>query len=146
MKHLNLAGCVVPPFREEEAESFVGDGAVIVYNRTAGSHCIDELYAIYPDGRVVGNNGEEEIEAVINPDQVDKLLATINNEYKWFTNDMYSTWHNPCGTCLTHSITVVYDGQEKTITAVDGGVDMQPEYLYTISIIRPVLPKFDSDS
>ena len=139
------AGCVIPPFREEEAENFVEDGAVIVYNRTAGSHCIDELYAIYPDGHIIGNNGEEEIETTINPAQVDELLATINNEYKWFTNDMYSTWHNPCGTCLTHSITIVHDGQEKTITAVDGGVDMQPEYLYTVSIIRPVLPKFNSD-
>ena len=37
----------------------------------------------------------------------------------------------------------LYDGQEKTVTAVDGGVDMQAEYGYTLSLIRPLLPKFD---
>jgi hypothetical protein len=41
-----------------------------------------------------------------------------------------------------HYLTIVHEDQEKTLTAVDGGVDMQPEYGYTLSIIRPVLPKF----
>jgi hypothetical protein len=37
----------------------------------------------------------------------------------------------------------LYDGQEKSVTAVDGGVDMQAEYGYTLSLIRPILPKFN---
>jgi ribose/xylose/arabinose/galactoside ABC-type transport system permease subunit len=138
--------CQVAPFREEEAADLVNNGAVLVYNRTAGSKCIDELFAIYPDGRVVGNNGEIEAENIITPEDVEQLLTTISTEYKWFTDDMYSTWHNPCGTCLAHYITVIYEDQEKTITAVDGGVDMQPEYLYSISIIRPVLPNLETSS
>ena len=33
--------------------------------------------------------------------------------------------------------------QEKGATAVDGGVDMPPNYSLTLSIIRPLLPLFD---
>lgn len=134
--------CEVAPFREAEAESLIAEGAVIVYHRTAGTRCVDELYAIYPDGRVTVNSGESEIEGQVNPAEVEIILATIREDYGWFTDNMYSTWHNPCGTCYAHYLTVSNDGQQKTITGVDGGVDMQPEYGYTLSIIRPILPKF----
>jgi len=56
------AQCVIKPFREAEAASLIKDGAVIVYNRTAGPLCVDELFAIYPDGRVLGNDGANEVE------------------------------------------------------------------------------------
>lgn len=134
--------CEVAPFQEAEAENLVSGGAVIVYHRTAGTHCVDELYAVYPDGSVTGNNGATEIEGQVNPAEVESILRTIREEYGWFTDNMYSTWHNPCGTCYAHYLTISYDGQEKTITGVDGGVDMQAEYGYTLSIIRPILPKF----
>lgn len=134
--------CQVAPFREAEAERLIAEGAVIVYHRTAGTRCVDELYAVYPDGRVTGNGGESEIEGQVNPGEVQSILTTIREDYGWFTDNMYSTWHNPCGTCYAHYLTISYDGQEKTITGVDGGLDMQPEYGYTLSIIRPILPKF----
>lgn len=136
------AQCTVATFREDEAQSLIQDGAVIVYQRTAGPNCVDEMFAIYPDGRVVGNNGVEEVESKITSADVEKMLTTINTEYGWFTNNIYSTWHNPCRQCFAHSLTIAYEGQEKNATGVDGGVGMQPEYGYTLSIIRPVLPKF----
>jgi hypothetical protein len=104
---------------------------------------VDELYAIYPDGRVFAKNGAQEVEGELDPNEVQKVLKTISDDYGWFTEKMYSTYHNPCGTCYTHYLTILYEGKEKTVTAVDGGVDMQAEYGYTLSIIRPLLPKFN---
>ena len=100
------------------------------------------MYAVYPDGSVVAKSGEQEIQGQVDPNEVEKILITTSDDYGWFTEKMYSTYHNPCGTCYTHYLTISYNGQEKTVTAVDGGVDMQPEYGYTLSIIRPILPKF----
>jgi simple sugar transport system permease protein len=134
--------CVVAPFREAEVAQLVSEGAVIAYHRAGGTRCVDELYAVFPDGRVTGSNGEQAIEEKVDPVEIESILTTVRDEYGWFTEKMYSTYHNPCGTCYVHYLAIVHDGQEKTITAVDGGVDMQPEYGYTLSILRPILPKF----
>jgi ABC-type xylose transport system permease subunit len=48
-------GCELKPYRQEQAASLISDGAVIAYERNGGPRCIDELYAIYPDGRIVGD-------------------------------------------------------------------------------------------
>ncbi len=135
--------CVVQPFRQDEVADLVKNGAVIAYHRAGGTRCVDELYAIYPEGRVFAKNGTQEVEGELDPNEVQKVLKTISDDYGWFTEKMYSTYHNPCGTCYTHYLTILYEGKEKTVTAVDGGVDMQAEYGYTLSIIRPLLPKFN---
>jgi hypothetical protein len=135
--------CAVQPFRKDDVAQLMQDGAVIAYHRAGGTHCVDELYAVYPDGHVVATNGVQELTANVDPNEIQDIIATINDEYGWFTEKMYSTYHNPCGTCYAHYLTIFYDGQEKTVTAVDGGVDMQAEYGYTLSIIRPLLPKFN---
>ena len=135
--------CEVQPFRKAEVADLMTGGAKIAYHRAGGTRCVDELYAVYPDGRVIGKNGKQEIEGQVDPSDVNKILNTIVDDYGWFTEKMYSTYHNPCGTCYVHYLTISHNGQEKTITAVDGGVDMQPEYGYTLSIIRPILPKFN---
>jgi hypothetical protein len=134
--------CEVKPFREAEVADLISGGAVIAYHRTAGTRCVDELYAVYPDGKVTGNNGVEEVVVQADPAEIKRIIATIRDEYGWFTETMYSTYHNPCGTCYAHYLTISDSGQEKAVTAVDGGVDMQAEYGYTLSIIRPILPKF----
>jgi len=140
--------CEVAPFREDQAASYLADGAVIVYNRTAGTACVDELYAVYPDGRIIADNGagNEPIEAQVDPAEVERILIVASDEYGWFTDYMFSTYHNPCRQCYAHYLTISYNGQVKGVTAVDGGVDMQPEYGYTLSIIRPILPKFSTIS
>ena len=73
---------------------------------TADSNCIDELYAIYPDGRIVGDNGTNKIEKQVTPADVAELLTAINDR-GWFTDDMYDTWHTPCGQCFGYYLTVV---------------------------------------
>jgi hypothetical protein len=132
--------CVVKPFHEEDAARLIKDGAAIVYNRTAGPLCVDELYAIYPDGRVLGNNGVNDVERQVDPAEVENLLTVISVDHQWFTNEIYSTYLNPCRQCFAHYISISYNGQEKAVTGVDGRTAMPPGYALALAEIRPCFP------
>ncbi len=140
--------CAVAPFREDEIKSYISEGAVIVYNRTAGTACVDELYAVFSDGRIVADNGKGNtpIESQVDPAELERILITASDEYGWFTDYIFSTYHNPCRQCYAHYLSISHNGQEKSVTAVDGGTDMPPGYGYTLSIIRPILPKFTASA
>ena len=116
-------------------------GAAIVYERNGGVNCIDELYAIYPDGRITGDNDTQQIEKQVTPADVDKLLSFINN-LGWFTDNIYSTSHRPCKVCYTYFTSVAYKGQEKTVEAVDGGTDAPAEYWLMTGQFSTILPVF----
>jgi hypothetical protein len=137
------AQCVIKPFREEEAANLIKDGAVIVYNRTAGPLCVDELFAIYPDGRVVGNDGVTVIEKQVDPAEVEEILAKISGEYKWFTGAIYGRYLTPCRQCFAHNVSISYQGQEKTVSQVDGTASMPLGYTLTLAGIRPLLPEMN---
>ncbi|OGO42029.1 MAG: hypothetical protein A2W36_00570 [Chloroflexi bacterium RBG_16_58_14] len=134
------AECVVVPFRKEDAAALIADGAVIAYNRIAGPNCVDEMYAIYPDGRVTGDNAVSQVKKQVTSAEVELLMATISDEYGWYTNEIRDTYHHPCRQCYAHYLIVNRNGQEKGVTAVDGGVNMPPNYGFSLSIIRPLLP------
>jgi len=133
--------CEVQPFRKDEAASLLADGAVVAYQRQAGPNCVNEMYAIYPDGRVVGDNGVNQVEAQVSPEEVARMLSTVSQEYNWFTDEIYDTYLTPCRQCFTHYVLVSYDGQEKGATATDGTTAMPSEYGFTLSVIRPLLPE-----
>jgi ribose/xylose/arabinose/galactoside ABC-type transport system permease subunit len=135
--------CEVKPFRKDEAASLIENGAVIAYQRLSGPNCVDEMYAIYPDGRVTGDNGEKILERQVTPSDVNQLLGTISVEYGWFTAEIYDTYLAPCRQCFAHYVLVAHDGQEKGATAVDGTTAMPSEYGFTLSVIRPLLPEFE---
>jgi galactofuranose transport system permease protein len=135
--------CVIKPFRETEAASLIEDGAVIVYNRTAGPRCVDELFAIYPDGRVLGDDGVNKVEKQVDPAEVEQTLAKISGEYKWFTNAIYGRYLTPCRQCFAHYISISYEGQEKTVSQVDGTASMPAGYTLTLAVIRPLLPEMN---
>ena len=137
------AQCVIKPFREAEAASLIKDGAVIVYNRTAGPLCVDELFAIYPDGRVLGNDGVNNVESEVDPAQVEQMLAKISGDYKWFTDAIYGRYLTPCRQCFAHYVSVSYEGQEKTVSQVDGTASMPQGYTLTLALIRSVLPEMN---
>ena len=138
------AQCVIKPFRESEAASLIKDGAVIVYNRTAGPLCVDELFAIYPDGRVLGNDGVNNVEREVDPAEVEQMLAKISGDYKWFTDAIYGRYLTPCRQCFAHYVSVSYEGQEKTVSQVDGTASMPQGYTLTLALIRSVLPEINS--
>jgi hypothetical protein len=137
----DTTSCELQPFRRDVAAGFMEDGAVVAYERNGGPNCIDEVYAIYPDGRILGDDGVNTIEKQLMPEEVDTLLAGINN-YGWFTDEMYDTWHTPCGQCYGYYLTVSYQGQEKTVKGVDGGTDAPADYWQVISLVKAVVPKF----
>jgi ribose/xylose/arabinose/galactoside ABC-type transport system permease subunit len=137
------ASCELKPFRQDQAVALVQDGAVIAYERNGGPKCIDEIYAIYPDGRIVGDNGTAKIEKQVTLEEVDRLLAGIH-DYGWFTDEMYNTWHTPCGQCYGYYLTVSYNGQEKTVKGVDGGTDAPADYWQVISLVKGIVPRFDT--
>jgi ribose/xylose/arabinose/galactoside ABC-type transport system permease subunit len=135
--------CEFKPFRHDQAASSMQTGAVITYERNGGSNCLDELYVFYPDGRIVGDDGTNKIEAQLTEAEVDALLSGID-ELGWYTNDMYNTWHTPCGQCYGYYTTVKYNDQEKTVKAVDGGTDAPSNYWRVVALINGVIPKFSS--
>jgi simple sugar transport system permease protein len=133
--------CPLQPFRQDLAAGYIQDGAVLTYERNGGPRCVDELYAIYADGRIVGDNGADQVETRLTPAEVEVLLAGIR-AYGWFTDEMYNTWHTPCGQCYGYYVTVVHEGEAKTVRGVDGGTDAPADYWQVISLVKGVVPPF----
>jgi ribose/xylose/arabinose/galactoside ABC-type transport system permease subunit len=120
--------CTLKDMRADQAQALATGGAVIVYERNGGTSCVDELYAIYTDGKVVSDYGANNTkETKITPDQVKTLLKQIS-DLGFFTPDFYSTHHTPCGACYHYSTTVTDNGPPKTVEAVDGGTDAPSDY------------------
>jgi hypothetical protein len=136
--------CPLKPFRQDLAESMVSGGAVVVYERNGGPQCIDEVYGIYPDGLVVGDNGVERIEVPVSPAAVEELLAGIRG-LAWFTPAMYDTWHDPCGQCYGYYVTVTDAGETKTVRGVNGGTDAPADYWQVISLVKAIIPPFEDE-
>jgi len=133
--------CQLKTFRPEQVAQLMSEGAVIAYERNGGANCIDEVYGIFPDGRIVGDNGVQQVEKQVTPEEVEGLLTFINNQ-RWFTDNIYSSSHLPCRICYHYFTTVSYQGQEKTVEAVDGGTDAPEEYWLITGQLSLILPKF----
>jgi hypothetical protein len=134
--------CGLQPFRQELADSMVQAGALLVYERNGGPHCIDEVYAIHPDGLIVGDNGINRIEKRVTVEEVGGLLVGIR-DFGWFTAEMYNTWHTPCGQCYGYYVTVTDQGETKTVRGVDGGTDAPADYWQVVSLIKGIIPEFE---
>ncbi len=117
-------------------------GAVVVYERNGGPRCIDEVYAIFSDGRITGDNGTDRIEKTVTPGAIGELLGGIS-EHGWFTAEMYNTWHTPCGQCYGYYLTVSDQGVTKTVRGVDGGTDAPADYWEVVSLIKGITPPFE---
>lgn len=137
----SAAGCELKPFRPDQLAALLDGGAALAYERNGGSRCVDELYAIYPDGRISGDDGTQTIAGQASTADVEALLASIE-QLGWFTDNMYSTSHTPCGQCFTYFTGVSLNGQEKTIKAVDGGTDAPAGYWLVTGKLSSILPKF----
>jgi hypothetical protein len=134
------APCAVE-FREADLTSLIKDGAVMAYQRVAGPQCVDELYAIYADGRITGTDGVNKVEKQVTSAEVDQMLTSISVDHGWFTNEIYDTYLTPCRQCFAHYILISYDGQEKGVTGTDGTTAMPPGYAFALAEIRPLLPE-----
>lgn len=133
--------CTLQPYRQDQAAQLLKDGAVLVYERNGGPSCVDELYAVYGDGKITGDNAATQINKEVTTADVNLLLGSIS-EYGWFTDDLYDTWHNPCGQCYGYYLTVSYQDQVKTVKGVDGGTDAPADYWQIISLVKGIIPQF----
>ena len=134
--------CTLKPFQQEQAAALIEGGAVIVYEHNGGANCVDELFAIYPDGRITAEEGANTLEKQMTPADVENLLSGITS-LGWFTDTLYSTEHEPCGQCYTFFLTVSDQGQIKTVKAVNGGTDTPPAYWKVIALIDEIIPHFE---
>jgi ribose/xylose/arabinose/galactoside ABC-type transport system permease subunit len=132
--------CQPAESRAQEAADLQAGGTAIVFQKFGGPGCVDQLFGIYPDGRVVGSDGTQQLEAQVTPEVVTALVANLDG-LGWFTDDMYTTWHHPCGECFTYSISITSGDQAKTVGAVDGGADAPAKYWLATSRIVAILPK-----
>jgi galactofuranose transport system permease protein len=138
-------GCTLKASRQDQAATLAQGGAAIVYERNGGGSCVDELYAIYPDGRITADNGTQTVDKQATAEDVATLLAAIEG-LGWFTDDMYSTNHTPCGQCYTYFTGVTLNGKSKTVQAVDGGTDAPAKYWLVTGQLSAILPKFTAAS
>ena len=138
------SACQFKPYRQDQAGSLVEGGAVIAYERNGGSTCIDELYSFYADGRILVDDGTTQSELKAEPAEIEQLLAAINAR-GWFSENMYDTWHTPCGQCFGYYVTVTFEGQTRTVKAVDGGTDAPADYWQVISSINGVIQKLTKE-
>jgi simple sugar transport system permease protein len=132
--------CQLKPYRQEQAASLISGGAIIAYERNGGPKCVDELYAIYPDGRITGDDGENVVEKQVTVADVNLLIAGIVDN-GWFTDEQYDTWHTPCGQCYGYYLTVLANDKEKTVKGVDGGTDAPAAFWQVISLVKGLVPK-----
>jgi hypothetical protein len=140
------SACQDKPFRQDQAARLLEqEDPVIIYEKNGGANCVDELYVIYGDGRIVGDNGSEKVEKQTTGAEVEKVVSAIV-DLGWFTDEMYDTWHTRCGECYGYFITVSHEGQVKTVKGVDGGTDAPAKYWSVASLISGIVPHFPSSS
>jgi simple sugar transport system permease protein len=131
--------CTLQPQRTDEVNSLVAGDAVIVLERNGGTSCIDEVYAIYPDGRIVSDFGANNVKDTnITSDQVGALLTKITN-YGFFTTQFFSSHHTPCAACFDYTTVVKQDGVTKSVEAVDGGTVAPANYWPMIGDLAAIL-------
>lgn len=139
---VSSAPCTVE-FHEADIENLIQGGAVMAYQRVAGPLCVDEIYAIYPDGRITGTDGVITVENQVDSADVEEMLTSISMEHGWFTNEVYDTYLTPCRQCFAHYILISYNGQEKSVTGTDGTTVMPPGYAFALAELRPLLPNIE---
>lgn len=124
---------------QKNADDGVAAGAVIVYERSGGNDCLDDVWSIYPDGRIVGVSGSKQATASVTAEEVSAMLADIDAQGFF---KLPSTKHTACRECFTYHITVKQGDQVKTVAAVDGGTDTPTDFWQIYARIKKPLPAF----
>jgi len=81
------------------------------------------------------------VEKEVSTEELNLLISRIT-DLGWFTDELYDTWHTPCGQCYGYYLTLSSDGEQKTVKGVDGGTDAPAVYWQIISLVKGMVPKF----
>ncbi len=105
--------------------------ALIIFRRSGGLVGVSESWVIYKDGQVAyqeeieGESATGELEA----QELAGLLALVEETGFFSFSDSYMP-QNTCCDRFSYGVTVMKDGQSKTVTAMDGAE--APEGLWSI--------------
>ncbi len=124
---------------QKNADDGIAAGAVIVYERSGGNDCVDDVWSIFPDGRIAGVSGSKQASASVTADEVSAMLRDI--EALGFFK-LVSTKHTACRECFTYHITVKGSDRVLTVAAVDGGTDTPTDFWQIYARIKKNLPAF----
>ena len=124
---------------QKNADDGVAAGAVIVYERSGGNDCVDDVWSIYPDGRIAGVSGSKQASATVTAEEVSAMLKDIDAQGFF---KLVSTKHTACRECFTYHITVKDGDRVLTVAAVDGGTDTPTEFWQIYARIKKNLPAF----
>jgi hypothetical protein len=124
---------------QKNADDGVAAGAVIVYERSGGNDCVDDVWRIYPDGRIEGTSGSKQATATVTAEEVSAMLKDIDAQGFF---KLPSTKHTACRECFTYHITIKHNDQVKTVAAVDGGTDTPTDFWQIYARIKKPLPAF----
>lgn len=124
---------------QKNADDGIAAGAVIVYERSGGTDCVDDVWSIFPDGRIAGVSGSKQASATVTAEEVSAMLKDI--EALGFFK-LVSTKHTACRECFTYHITVKSADQVLSVAAVDGGTDTPTDFWQIYARIKKNLPAF----
>jgi ABC-type sugar transport system ATPase subunit len=137
-----VAGLLFGVEKPDSGSAAVGGKPIRDYSPLAS---IKRGVALCPEDRkaegIVGEDGTNRIEKQLTAADLAALMTAISDR-GWFTENMYDTWHTPCGQCFGYYLTVVHNGQQKTVKAVDGGTDAPADYWQVVSILNGAIPHF----
>jgi len=124
---------------QKTADDGIAAGAVIVYERSGGNDCVDDVWSIFPDGRITGVSGSKQASATVTAEEVSAMLKDIA-ALGFFK--LVSTKHTACRECFTYHITVKDGDKVLTVAAVDGGTDTPTDFWQIYARIKKNLPAF----
>jgi hypothetical protein len=91
---------------------------IIVYQREGGITGKSEKWTIYPTGRIMAGDGTE---WQVPAEQVKPLFDLVESPDFGKLNDSYPAT-GACDDCYTHTLTVYWQGEPKTVTFVESAV------------------------
>jgi hypothetical protein len=105
--------------------------AVVVLRRTGGFAGVNDEYTIYTDGNISLPKGKE---TQVSSEDVVQLLDKIQ-ELGFFEMEASYGKLSKCNDCFNYSLSVDWDGQQKTVTAVETADDVPAEYWQIVELV-----------
>ncbi len=118
----------------------MGDGPILVVQRSGGLAGVSEEWSIYADGRVITPTGARKVES----EQIARLLSSMISSGLFALNESSGVVFSKCRDCFTYQITVAQGGKMKTFQvqpeATDTPIEAR-EALQSIIDFLNTLPK-----